>query len=139
MTMRVGRSRAEGNRAIRRILRQFDATDINVLVPAHYPAVIAAVTIPSAADFYGTVTDVRATGSLPGPSASFTPASVRPSPRTRARTALVAELEAQLKAAKAKTKRSVPSGRANYGAPAHFGDQADDAPQPEYPAGERVR
>lgn len=59
-TMRAGRSVSAGYRAIRRILAQFGngATNINELKEEHYAAVIAAVTIPTLEDHYGSVTDV---------------------------------------------------------------------------------
>jgi hypothetical protein len=138
MTMRAGRSRAEGNRAIRRILRQFGANDINVLAPAHYPAVIAAVTIPTAEDaqsFYGTVTDVQPAPVPITPNRNNIPSS-RPS---RTRSPLTLALEAELAKMRAKTKRSVPNYVVNTGNASRVGDEPDDAPQPEYPAGERVR
>ena len=51
---------------------------------------------------------------------------------------MVADLEARLAATKAKTRRSVPGGRVDVGAPTHFGDQTDDVVR-DFPAGERVR
>ena len=68
--LRSGRSPANGNRAIRRILNQFGATSINDLREEHYAAVIAAVTIPTLADHYGVMTDVPVTekrNSAPAP------------------------------------------------------------------------
>lgn len=141
-TMRAGRSRAYANRAIRSILRQFGngATNITELDPAHYAAVIAAVALPTLADHYGTITDAvdshpprttepprpsgaRKSGGENSPTALITPPRIR-SPLTLA-------LEAELAKARAKTKRSVPGGRVDIGAPAQFGDE--DAAR-EYPS-----
>jgi hypothetical protein len=58
--------------------------------------------------------------------------------RARIRSPMVADLEARLAATKAKTRRSVPGGRVDVGAPTHFGDQTDDVVR-DFPAGERVR
>jgi hypothetical protein len=58
--------------------------------------------------------------------------------RARIRSPMVADLEARLVAAKAKTKRSIPGGRVDIGAPAHFGDQADDEVR-DWLQGEKLR
>jgi hypothetical protein len=119
--LRTGRSRANGNRAIRSILRQFGGgvSSINELAATHYAAVYAAVAIPTFAEFYGTVTDNT---KLP-PTTSREPAPPTPS---RIRSPLVASLEALLAARIGK-----PRSRPNY-------IVNTDAPQPEYPAGRRM-
>lgn len=124
--LRAGRSRANGNRAIRSILRQFGGgvSGINELAVTQYAAVLAAVTIPTAQDFYGVVTDVQ-----PTPQARPTPPTTTAT--TRPFSPLVKDLTEKLAAARAKTKRSVPNYVVNTGNPAHFGDE--DA-IPDYPS-----
>lgn len=137
-TMRAGRSPADGNRAIRRILNQFGADSINDLREEHYAAVLLAVTIPSPADFYGTVTDVQRptpTAPLPRPPIGRKNTHIMPA---RVRSPLTLALEAELAKTRAKTKRSVPNYVVNTGNASRSEDQADDVVR-EYPSGERVR
>lgn len=134
-TMRAGRSPADGNRTIRRILNQFGADSINDLHEEHYAAVIAAVTIPTPADFYGTVTDVQRPTPQLRPPISRKNTHIVPA---RVRSPLTLSLEAELAKMRAKTKRSVPNFVVNTGNASRVGDEPDDAPQPEYPAGERM-
>ncbi len=131
MTLRPGRSPADGNRAIRRILAQFGATTVNDLREEHYAAVIGAVTIPSVSDFYGTVTDVPL---QPRPPIGRKNTHIVPA---RVRSPLTLALEAELAKARAKTKRSIPNFVVNIGNASRVGDQADDAPH-QYPAGTRM-
>ena len=87
------------------------------------------MTIPTLAEFYGTVTDVRAPQAAPV-------APVPPAP-SRVRSPLVADFEARLKERVGKP-RSKPTMHVDYGNPGHFGDQRDDVVR-DFPAGERVR
>jgi len=141
MTLRPGRSPADGNRAIRRVLAQFGATSINDLREEHYAAVIAAVMLPTLADHYGVTTDVPDIKNFPdgqvikNDNLTVTP-PVMPTRSPRPFTPLVKDLAEKLAAAKAKTRRSAPSGRADLGAPAQFGDQDDSAVQ-DWPSGEK--
>jgi hypothetical protein len=134
-TMRAGRSPADGNRAIRRILAQYDAANINELREEHYGNVLRAVTLPTLEDaqsFYGTVTDVQRTTPQPRPPISRKNTHIAPA---RVRSPLTLALEAELAKTRAKTKRSVPNYVVNTGNASRVGDKPDDAPQPEYPAG----
>jgi hypothetical protein len=140
MTLRAGRSPMNGNRAIRAILAQFGATNINELDPALYESVIAAVTIPTLSDFYGVVLDVPVpvTSALDGqkrlepPRASGSHQSVITttlpgrSTNERVKSPLTLDLEARLKE-RAGKPRQVPHGRVDIGAPSQFGDQDDSA------------
>ena len=146
--MRAGRSVSAGYRAIRRILAQFGngATNINELKEEHYAAVIAAVTIPTLEDHYGSVTDVAMNDVLiqqrppriPTKHPHIVPAAATYGPQTkRIKSPLSLDLEARLATARAKTKRSVPGGRVNLGNASRVGDQADDVVR-DFPAGERM-
>jgi hypothetical protein len=136
--LRVNRRRNVADHYIRSILRQFGngAANINELGPAYYAAVLAAVTIPTAADHYGTVTDVPAPGRLsrkdarPGqgtvpPSRDFPVPQLRGSQRIKS--PLTMDLEARLKERVGKP-RSKPGGRVDLGNASRPEDQADDIP-----------
>ena len=141
-----GRSKRDGRHYVRSILHRYGggATSINDLDPFYYGAVIAAVTIPvsrtsvypklilnaALIDHYGTVTDVQ-----PTPAPPVVRNDVPSSRPSRIRSPLTLALEAELAKARAKTKRSAPNYVVNTGNASRVGDQADDAPQPEYPAG----
>lgn len=155
--LKVGRSRARGYRYVMSIMHRYgNAHHIDDLDPKYYPAVFAAaggdvitaekiygsvvdlpptIVIPTAEEFYGVVLDVptrRAKSGAP-PSSKFPTR-----PILRLRTPMVADLEARV-AARVGKPRSRPTGPVSLGNAARFGDQRDDAPQPAYPAGERVR
>jgi hypothetical protein len=129
--LRTGRSRANGNRAIRSILRQFGngASTIGQLDPELYEAVFAAAggTI-SPEDFYGVALDVWPASTDANASVELAP-NRRPTltndniiTSTRIRTPLVAELEALL-AARAGKPRSRPNYVVNIGNPGQPGDE----------------
>jgi hypothetical protein len=140
--LKNGRSRSRAYIAIKGILYRYGdgVKHINELDPKYYAAVIAAVTIPTvptAADIYGTVTDVEP---VPPRRRSVEPAPpVVPPPQAsaRVRSPLVISLEAELAKTRAKTKRSVPNYVVNTGNASRSEDQDDSAVQ-DFPAGERV-
>lgn len=134
---RVNRPRDLADANIRSLLRQFgNATNISDLKSEFYEAVYRAAGgfICSADEFFGVVSDVQ-----PAPTAHKR-AVEKPAPASpsRIRSPLVAELEARLAAAQAKTKRSSPTARVSYGNPGEVSDQADDVVR-DFPAGERIR
>jgi hypothetical protein len=152
-----GRSKGDGRRYVRRILHRFGggATSINDLLPSYYGAVIAAVgppiarisafpgltPDPSPEKIYGTTTDIGE--GAPAPQMHYgvvldVPSKPAPVISTRIKSPLTIELEARLKE-RAGKPRSKPNYVVNTGNASRVGDQADDAPQPEYPAGERMK
>lgn len=126
--LRVNRPRHLADRHIRNLLRTYGAgaNNIGELSPDFYFHVFVAagglgpVCAPVQREPWGVIEDA--------PSASC----------ARIRSPLIADLEARLMAAKAKTKRSAPGGRVDLGNASRPEDQADDVVR-EYPAGERVR
>lgn len=159
MTLRPGRSPADGNRAIRAILSQFGATSINDLDTAYYKDVIAAVTVlPSSIDHYGTIEDVSAPITpeefygvvtdipvkdakrhgihLPLPPLPRPPIRRKGTHIVRVSSPLTIDLEARLRD-RAGKPRSKPSHIVNTGNASRDGDQ-DDSAVLDFPAGERV-
>lgn len=122
----ANRSKRDGFDYVRSILRRFGAgaTNINELKPAYHESVLRAVGALSP-----TLPDAK-----PGDWDFIDP----PAPSSRARTALVADLQARLAAAKAKTRRSTPNFPVNIGNPTRVGeDRADDVSH-DSPAGQKV-
>ena len=137
--LKKGRSRGLAYVAIKGILYRYGdgVKHIGDLDPKYYAAVIAAVTIPTtptAADIYGTVTDVQA---APTEENSSVKSATPPTASTRIRTPLVISLETELAKTRAKTKRSVPNYVVNTGNASRAEDQDNSAVQ-DFPAGERV-
>jgi hypothetical protein len=149
----VNRSKRSGWHYVRSILQAYGngARNISELEPAYYESVWRAAGgyICSAEEFYGVALDVQ-------PASTGDNSPVKPARSNRARhislsnsntqllpvrvrSPLTLALEAELVKARAKTKRSVPNFVVNIGNASRVGDQADDAPQPEYPAGERMK
>lgn len=121
---RVNRPRRLADANIRSLLRQFggDASTIGELKSEFYPAVYAAAGgVLSPEEIYGTITDVSVIDATKPAKTTITALDVKHG--TRIRSPLVAELESRLAAARAKTRRSVPGGRVDIGAPAQFGDE----------------
>jgi hypothetical protein len=112
------------------------ARHINELDSKYYRAVFDAAggRIPPEA-FFGTVTDVHLRVSRIGETAHAALVSAAPS---RTRTPMVADLEARLKE-RAGKPRSKPMLHVDIGAPAQFGDQADDDAARDFPAGEKLQ
>lgn len=154
--LKVGRSRSRAHRYICSIISRYGdgARYIHELDPKFYAAVFAAAggDIISAVKFYGAVVDLPPTITISTPEEFYSvmldvPAKppTRPILRlrvplraevearlaTRAFTPLVKDLTEKLAAARAKTRRSVPGGRVDIGAPARPGDE--DAPR-QYPS-----
>ena len=142
--LRSGRSRSRANICVRAILRNFgDGTrNVHLLDPVYYKAVFDAVGgyVISPEDFYGTVTDVpntqiAADGSRhPSPAAAVAPGN---RPTLRLKSPLSLDLERRL-AERTGKPCSRPTLHVDTGNASRPNDEADDAPQPEYPAGERV-
>jgi hypothetical protein len=150
--LKAGRSRSRAHIYIRSILRRYggDARNIHELDPKFYLAVFAAAggDLPTAEKFYGAAVDLPDTLIIPPPEEFYgvvldvpaKPAKIGPPlnrksptrPILRLRTPLRAELEARLATAKAKTRRSVPGGRVDIGAPAQFGDEDAVRDYPEH-------
>jgi hypothetical protein len=150
--LKKGRSRSRAYIAIKGILYRYGdgVKHINELDPKYYAAVIAAVTIPTiptAADIYGTVTDVQPRNFNPTSPAQARaarpmlvlrePASQPAPPITRIRSPMALALEAELAKVLAKTRRSAPNYTVNAGNASRAEDQDDSAVQ-DFPAGERV-
>ncbi len=131
---RVNRRRDQAENEIRRVLRTYGngASNINELKEEYYEGIYRAAGgfICSAEEFYGTVTDVPVIDATK-------PAKITIAPPSRIRSPLTIELEARLAAAKAKRKRSSPTGRVSYGNPGQIEDQRDDVAH-EFPSGERM-
>lgn len=150
-TLRAGRSPSDGNKAIVRILMRHGngARNITELDPKFYPAVMAAVgELPPMTTNQRFPVDYRRQAD--GGSASATPdhgiiatraseIQVRnPGPPQRIRSPLTMSLESELAKARAKTKRSIPTGRVDIGNASQPGDTPDDSPF-NPPAGEKMR
>jgi hypothetical protein len=121
--LRVNRPRHAADQHIRHLLRTYGngASSISELDPAYYESVWrAAGGVLSAAEMYGTITDI--------PARPIQPPSAPPA-RTRILSPLVADLERKL-AERAGKPRSRPNYVVNVGNPAQFGDEA---PPPQYP------
>lgn len=130
--LRVNRPRYLADRHIRSILRRHGGgvTNIGELNPELYQLVYLAAggapILPEREPW--DQADIAADADVDAP---------RESTRTRLRTALTVDLEARLKE-RAGKPRQFPKGRVDFGAPAHFGDQADDEIR-DWPRGEKLR
>jgi len=130
--LKKGRSRSRAHIAIRGILYRYGngVKRLDQLDPKYYAAVIAAVTIPTvptAADIYGTVTDVQpVTNTRNNVAAPTRKRDVVEEAPQRIKSPLTLDLERRL-AERAGKPRSRPNYVVNVGNPAQPGDE--DAPR----------